>query len=101
MKKRMYATVRRYEGVPDTGSAAKRVDETFVPFISSQHGFVEYYWIDLGAHSMISITIFKTLTDAIGANEKSRTWVKEHLSDVLPNAPRIEAGLIVAHKSGP
>lgn len=98
MKKRMYATVRRYEGVPDPGNAAKKVDEIFVPFISSQHGFVEYYWIDLGGNSMISVTVFKSLSDAIQANERSRTWVKENLHDVLPNAPRIEAGVIVAHK---
>ncbi len=48
---------------------------------------------------MISITIFKTLADAIHANEKARVWVKENLSSVLPHAPRIEAGTIVAHKA--
>jgi len=69
-----------------------------VPFISSLPGFIEYYWIDLRDGAMISITIFKTLADAIHANEKARVWVKEKLSSVLPNPPRIEAGTIVAHK---
>ncbi|HXX81631.1 MAG TPA: hypothetical protein VEI46_08775 [Thermodesulfovibrionales bacterium] len=99
MKRKMYATVRRYEGVPDPASAAKRVDEKFVPFISSLPGFVEYYWIDLRDGAMISITVFKTLADAIHANEKARIFVKEHLSSVLPNPPRIEAGTIVAYKA--
>ena len=98
MKRKMYATVRRYEGVPDPEDAAKQVQEKFVPFISSLPGFIEYSWIDLRNGAMISITIFKTLADAIDANEKARVWVKKNLSSVLPNAPRIEAGTIVAHK---
>jgi hypothetical protein len=97
MKQRMYATVRRYEGVADTASAAKAVDEKFVPFISSLHGFVEYYWIDLGTGAMISITVFEKLSDAIEANDKARAWVKQHLAGILPNPSRVEAGVIVAH----
>lgn len=95
----MYATVRRYEGVPDPNEAAMQVDKLFVPFISSLPGFVEYYWIDLRDGAMISITIFKTLADAIHANNEAREFVKKHLMKVLPNAARIEAGTIVAHKA--
>jgi hypothetical protein len=98
MKKKMYATVRRYEGVPDPEDAAKQVNEKFVPFISSLPGFVEYFWIDLRDGSMMSITIFKTLPDAIHGNEKAREWVKNNLRSVLPHPPRIEAGTIVAYK---
>ena len=98
MKRKMYATARRYEGVLDPVDAAKKVDELFVPLISALPGFVEYYWIDLGSGSMMSITVFKTLSDAIDANEKARSWVKEHLSSVLAPPIRIEAGTIVAHK---
>jgi len=97
MKKRMYATVRRYENVADTGAAAREVDEKFVPFISSLPGFVEYYWIDLGTSAMMSITVFQSLSDAIQANDKAKDFVKEHLSNVLPRPSRVEAGIIVAH----
>ena len=41
MKKEMYATVRRYEGVPDPVKAAEQVDKKFVPFISPLPGFIE------------------------------------------------------------
>jgi hypothetical protein len=99
MKRKMYATVRRYEGVKDPAAAAKQVDEKFVPLISALPGFVEYYWIDLGSGAMISITIFKTLSDAMHANNQARVWVKDLLSGVLAPAIRIEAGTIVAHKA--
>lgn len=94
----MFATVRRYEGVKDPAAAAKKVDDIFVPLISALPGFVEYLWIDLGDGAMMSVTIFRTLSEAIDANEKSRVWVKDHLSQVLSPSVRIEAGAIVAHK---
>jgi hypothetical protein len=98
MKNKMFATVRRYEGVPDPEKAASQVEEKFVPFISLLHGFKEYYWIDLGAGAMLSITVFDTLADAISANEMARLWVKDNLRSVLPNIARLEAGTIVTHK---
>ena len=98
MKRKMYATIRRYEGVLDPDGAAKKVDELFVPLISVLPGFVEYYWINLGEGTMISITIFKTLSDAIDANEKSRVWVKDLLANILSSSVRIEAGSIVTYK---
>jgi hypothetical protein len=98
MKKNMFASVRRYEGVADPDEAAKKVDELFVPLISTLPGFVEYFWIDLGGGAMMSITIFKTLSEAITANEKSRVWVKQHLGSILSPSVRTEAGSIVAYK---
>jgi hypothetical protein len=98
MKLKMFATARRYEGVTDSESAAKKVDEVFVPLISALPGFVEYLWIDLGNGAMMSITIFETLSEAIAANEISRIWVKDLLSSVLGPSVRIEAGQIVAYK---
>jgi hypothetical protein len=98
MKLKMFATVRRYEGVKDPEAAAKKVEEVFVPLISALPGFVEYSWIDLGNGAMMSITIFKSLSEAIGANEKARIWVKEFLGSVLGPSVRIEAGSIVAYK---
>ncbi len=101
MLRKMYATVRRYEGVQDPANAAKQVDEKFVPFISSLQGFIEYFWMDLGKGAMMSITVFKTLSDAINANDEARVWVKQHLSTVLPHPIRVEAGPIVAHYASP
>ena len=98
MKRKMYATIRRYEKVADPAKAASEVEEKFVPLISALPGFVEYYWIDLGGGAMLSVSVFKSLSDAIHANNQSRIWVQEKLRSVLPDAIRVEAGSIVAHK---
>jgi len=97
MKRKMFATARRYEGVKDPEAAAKKVNEVFVPLISALPGFVEYLWIDLGDGAMMSITVFKTLSEAIDANKKSSSWVKELLSSELTPSVRLEAGPIVAY----
>jgi hypothetical protein len=98
MKLNMFATVRRYEGVKDPESAAKKVDEVFVPLMSALPGFVEYFWIDLGNDAMMSITIFQSLSEAIDANRQASIWVRDHLSSVLAPSVRIEAGSIVAYR---
>jgi len=98
MKLKMFATVRRYEGVKDPETAARKVDEVFVPLISALPGFVEYFWIDLGNNAMMSITIFESLAEAIDANKQASIWVRNHLASVLAPSVRIEAGSIVAYK---
>jgi len=96
----MFVSVRRYDGVTSPDEAAKRVAEGFVPLISAMPGFVEYYWIDLGNAAMLSISVFSNLKDAIESNNKASGWVAANLPKILPRSPRLEAGKVVAHKSG-
>jgi hypothetical protein len=95
----MYATVRRYEGVPDPSEAGRQVDEGFVPIISEVPGFVAYYWVDAGDGVMISTSVFEDQSGAEESNRRAAEWVQENLASLLPNAPQITAGEVVAHKS--
>ncbi len=92
----MYATVRRYEGVTDPAEAGKRVAEDFVPLISGMDGFVAYYWFDAGNGVMCSTSVFEDPSHEEESNEKAAGWVRENLSQVLPNPPTITAGHVVA-----
>ena len=95
----MYATVRRYEGVPDPKEAGRQVDEGFVPIISEVPGFVAYYWADAGDGVMISTSVFEDQSGAEESNRRAAEWVRENLASLLPNPPQITAGEVVAHKS--
>jgi hypothetical protein len=92
----MYATVRRYEGVTDPAEAGRRVAEGFVPLISGMHGFVSYCWFDAGDGVMCSTSIFEDRSQEEASNERAAAWVRENLSEVLPNPPTITAGQVVA-----
>ncbi|GAA3043768.1 hypothetical protein [Streptomyces glomeratus] len=93
----MYAVVRRYEGVTEPAEVGRRVNEEFVPLLRQVQGFVAYYWIDAGGGVMVSTSVYQ---DRAGAEESSDTaaqFVRDHLASVMPNAPQITAGEVVAH----
>ena len=92
----MWATVRRYEGVTDPAEAGRRVADGFVPLIRGMRGFVAYYWFDEGDGVMCSASIFEDRSHEEESNEKAAEWVRENLSEVLPNPPTITAGHVVA-----
>ena len=94
----MYATIRRYEGVPDAAEAGRRVREEFVPLISEVEGFIAYYWVDAGNGVMVSTSVYEDQAGAEASNERAASWIREN-PGVVPPSPQITAGVVVASKS--
>ncbi|MET9339198.1 hypothetical protein [Nonomuraea sp. NPDC003804] len=92
----MYATVRRYEGVTDPAEAGRRVSEEFVSLISQVPGFVAYYWVDAGDGVMLSTSVFEDRAGAEESTRRAADYVRENLASLLPNAPQVTAGEVVA-----
>jgi hypothetical protein len=93
---RMYAAVRRYEGVTDPAEAGRLVGESFVPLLEHVPGFIAYYWLDVGDGVMASMSVYE---DQAGADESVRIahdWVVENASTLLPNPPDVIEGDVVA-----
>ena len=95
----MYATVRRYEGVTDPSEAGRRVNEGFVPLISTIPGFVALYLVNAGGGVMISTSVFQDQSGAEESNRRAADYVRQNLASLLPNPPQITAGEVVAHKA--
>jgi hypothetical protein len=98
----MFATIRRYESVDQSRTAelVKKVDETLLPRLSKLPGFGGYHLIKASDGVMSSVGFFDTSEQADESTKLVTTWVREEkLEKVLPNAPRITAGEIVAHKT--
>lgn len=93
----MYATVRRYESVADPAEAARLVREHFVPIVSQLPGFIAYYWADAGAGVMVSTSLFADRGSAEESSRRAADWIRENSPDLLPVAPQITAGEVVAH----
>jgi hypothetical protein len=92
----MYATIRRYEEVTDPTEAGRRVREGFVPLISAIPGFIAYYWIDAGEGVMASTSVFEDRAGAKASTERAAEWVRANIASLLPNAPMVAAGEVVA-----
>lgn len=95
----MYATVRRFEGVTNLREVARRVNEGLVPLISQIPGCLAYSWVDAGGGVMVSISLFENQVGAEEANWRAPDWVRQHIATLLPNAPQITAGEVVAHQA--
>ena len=92
----MYASVRRYGIHPASLDELKsRVEEGFVPIVSSVPGFVAYYVISEGDGTVFSINIFE---DKAGADESTRRaadWVEENIASLVSSTPDVASGKVI------
>ena len=96
----MFATIRRYEGVDParTSDITDKVNETLVPKLRELPGFHGYFLIEGGSGVMSSLGLFDTSEQADQSTKVVSTWITdEHLDKVIPNAPKITSGEVVAH----
>ena len=99
----MHATIRRYEGVDATRTdeLTGKVNETLVPELRKLSGFAGYYLIDAGAGVFSSLGLFDSAEQADASSPLVSKWITDQqFSSVLPNAPKITTGKVVAHSNG-
>jgi hypothetical protein len=99
----MHATIRRYEGVDQnrTAELTRKVNETLVPKLSKLPGFAGYYLIEAGNGVFSSLGLFETPEQGKESSNFVATWIRdEKLDTMIPNAPKITSGNVVAHSNG-
>ena len=99
----MHATIRRYDGVDRnrTDELNKKVGESLVPKLRELPGFAGYYLIDAGNGVVTSIGFFEGREQADKSTLVAAEWVREQkLETLLPNAPRITSGEVIAAQNG-
>ena len=98
----MFATIRRYEGVDQTRTMelTGKVNETLVPKLSKLPGFAGYYLIEADNGVFSSLGLFETAEQGKESSDVVATWIRdEKLETLIPNAPKITSGKIVAHSN--
>jgi hypothetical protein len=96
----MFATIRRYDGVDvnRTAELTSKVNMTLVPKLEKLAGFKGYYLVDAGNGVFTSLGLFETPEQGMESTKLVTTWIREEkLDTILPNAPKITSGKIVAH----
>ena len=99
----MFATIRRYEGVDQnrTTELTSKVNETLVPMLSKLPGFAGYYLIEADNGVFSSLGLFETAEQGKESSNVVASWIRdEKLETLIPNAPKITSGKIVAHSNG-
>jgi hypothetical protein len=99
----MHATIRRYEGVDAarTNEVVGKANETLVPQLRKLPGFSGYYLIEAGNGVLSSLGLFETSEQAEESGRLAAKWINdEHLSTVIPSAPKTTSGKVVARSNG-
>src|SRR3990170_2964644 len=99
----MHATIRRYDGVDQTRTAelTRKVNEILVPKLNKLPGFAGYYLVEAGNGVFSSLGLFETPAQGEESSKFVATWIRdEKLETLIPNAPKITSGQVVAHSNG-
>ena len=99
----MFATIRRYDGVDQnrTTELTSKVNTTLVPKLNNLPGFAGYYLIEAGDGVFSSLGLFETAEQGKESSNVVATWIRdEKLETLIPNAPKITSGKVVAHSNG-
>ena len=95
----MHATIRRYEGVDTTrmNEVAAKVNEALVPQLRELSGFAGYYLIEADNGIVTSLSLFEGPEQTEESTKLVSNWISEqNLTSVIPNAPKITSGKVVA-----
>ncbi len=97
----MYQTIREYQTNQHSVAEILLQDEKdFVPLISKAPGFREYTCSENGNGVVTSTSLFANRSDGEKFNTLATNWVNEHLSTLLPTAPRVIVGEVRTHATG-
>jgi len=99
----MHATIRRYDGVDQTRTVelTRKVNESLVPKLNKLPGFAGYYLVEAGNGVFSSLGLFETPEQGEESSRVVATWIRdEKLEALIPNAPKITSGQVVAHSNG-
>ncbi len=89
----MYATVRRAKFHPGSiEEVVQRVNDTFVPSLTTMAGFVDFYLVRLENDAVSTLSIFETQSEAEEANTFFADWAKRELASLLEGPPEIAVG---------
>ena len=89
----MYAIMRQITFKPGVmEEAAHRTAEFFLPFLSNEPGFIEFYSVQVGEQAALSISIFATKEQAEEGNRRALEWARGQLFP-LAEAPAQVVGM--------
>jgi hypothetical protein len=96
----MYTIMRQITFKPGVMvEAARRTKEFFLPVLSKEPGFIEFYSVQVGEHAALSISIFTTKELAEEGNRRAFEWAREQLFP-LAEAPAqvVGVGEVLLHQ---
>jgi hypothetical protein len=98
----MYASLRHYEmGAGSIDALMHRVDEEFAPALAQEPGFVFYFALDTGNHTVQTISTFQDKNSAFRSNELSAEYVNNNLAEFDLTRTAVVSGEVLVSRLAP
>jgi hypothetical protein len=94
----MYAAIRRYDHIGWSPEDIQNAGRALAALLSQAPGFVSYAALDGGPGVLAAVSFFETAADLAAADRLVEAWAAEHLAPLLPGAPQVTGGEVVAQK---
>jgi hypothetical protein len=94
----MYATIRRYRRVAGSSDDLARAGRALAAVLGKAPGFISYAVLDAGDGVCATVSTFERQADLDAADRLVVRWIAENLAGLLPDAPQITSGEVVAQK---
>lgn len=97
----MYLSIRKFSNVKSPDAVIKTVETQLLPLLKEMEGFRAYYALKFEDGDLGAVSIFDRKESADSANERSLNWIKQNLSEQLPEPPRVLRGdVLFTHAAG-
>jgi hypothetical protein len=98
----MYTAIRTYTLLPGrTETFLQRVQESFVPLISQQAGFLAYDARHVGSKRVRTISTFETRAGAEASVLLTLRWIQEHSIELMHGLPSLTVGQVGSARPAP
>jgi hypothetical protein len=94
----MYATIRRYGHVTGSPEDVARAGLELAAILCKAPGFVSYAVLDAEDGGCAAVSLFESRADLDEADRLIAQWTAEHLAGLLPDAPEITSGEVLAQR---
>ena len=96
----MFTIVRKFRLTRgSTDEVARRVKDGFVPLLRDLPGFKNYYLLDGGQDTLISIRVFESADQAFASNETAAEWMRDNVMEFVKGMPEVMAGDVIVAES--
>jgi hypothetical protein len=88
-----HGVIRRYEIDPkNVDQIVTRAKSGFLPLVTHLPGFATYSILDAGKGTLVTLSGFTTASGPAESTKAAASYVKEHLSALVPKAPEVTSG---------
>jgi hypothetical protein len=96
----MFTIVRKFRIARGSfDEVTRRVNDGFVPLIRDLPDFRNYYLLDGGQDTIVSIRVFDSADEALASNETAAEWMRDNVMEFVRGMPEVMVGTVIIAES--